>query len=222
MYIYFIDRGTYMRSIDIFKYNKLLTSVVKYPSYVLFSDLDDLEWPICRGLIPLVHPQVLPCVCSCGIIPVRPRVTSFITARTTFKASGDILSRPFALLSDLHLPDSLKSSLICETMANWHPDDWWDSPHPHIYIFRLVHLVPDLQQDWKDDKLYHDASFDTIPSRLADVMIALSLLRNHHYKGLLNTIEPSSTFEHYKNSTEIEHGQDTGSSLILSLSLSLS
>ena len=137
--------------------------------------MDNLEWPICGGLIP----RVLPCVCPRGIVPIRPHVTSFITARTTFKAFGDILSGPFAPLSGPHLPDSLKSSLICEIMANWHPDDWWDSSHPHIYISRLATPVPDLQQDWKDDKLYHDASSDTTPSRPTDVMITLSLLRNH-------------------------------------------
>ena len=52
-------------------------------------------------------------------------------------------------------------------------------------------------------------------------MIALSLLHNHHYKGQLRTIKPFSTFEHYKNLTEIEQMGDTVSSLTLSLSLSL-
>ena len=169
------------------------------------------------GLYPTCSPTSTSCICPRGIVPVRPRVTSFITSRTTFKVSVDILSEPFVLLSSPHLPDSLKSSLICETMANWHPYDWWDSLHSHIYISRLARPVPNLQQDWKDDKLYHDASFDTTPNRPADVMIALSLLRNHHYKGQLSTIEPSFTFEHYKNPIEIEQGQDTVSSLSLSL-----
>ena len=56
-----------------------------------------------------------------------------------------------------------------------------------------------------DGKLCHDASSDTAPSRLANMMIALSLLRNHHYNGQLSTTEPLSTFEHYKNPTVIEH-----------------
>ena len=50
-------------------------------------------------------------------------------------------------------------------------------------------------------------------------MIVLSLLRNHHYKGQLNTTEPFSTFEHYKNPIVIEQNGDTMSSLTLSLSL---
>ena len=72
----------------------------------------------CGGLIPRVHPRILPHVYPHGIVPVKPHVTSFITAKTTFKASGDILSRPFALLSSPYLPDSLKSSLICETLVS--------------------------------------------------------------------------------------------------------
>ena len=31
---------------------------------------------LCGGLIPQVHPQVLSCVCPCGIIPTMPCVTS--------------------------------------------------------------------------------------------------------------------------------------------------
>ena len=53
-------------------------------------------------------------------------------------------------------------------------------------------------------------------------MIALSILRNHHYKGQLSTTESDSIFEYYKNPTEIEEEEDTVSHLNpLSLSLSL-
>ena len=41
-----------------------------------------------------------------------------ITTLTTSKASGDALSEPFVLLSNPHLLDSLKSSLIYETIAS--------------------------------------------------------------------------------------------------------
>ena len=68
----------------------------------------------------------------------------------------------------------------------------------------------------------YDAPSDTIPSRFANVMIALSPLRNHHHKGQISIVEPSSSFEHYKNPTVIEHGEDIVSSLTNSLSLSLS
>ena len=57
------------------------------------------------------------------------------------------------------------------------------------------------------------------PNYPAEVMIALSLLRDLHYKGQLSTVEPSFTTEHYKNPTIIEHEEDTEFSLSLSLSL---
>lgn len=49
----------------------------------------------------------------------------------------------------------------------------------------------------------YDAPSYTTLSRLASMMIALSLPRNHYYNGQLNTTEPLSSFEHYKNPTEI-------------------
>ena len=42
------------------------------------------------------------------------------------------------------------------------------------------------------------------PNCLAEVMIALALLCNHHYISQLSTAEPPSTLEHYKNTTEIK------------------
>ena len=90
----------------------------------------------CRGLIPRVHPQILLCVCPRGILPTRPRVTSFITVRTTFKVPESILSRLFELPSSHHLLHSLKSILICETLPNWHQIDWWDSSHPYVCFSR--------------------------------------------------------------------------------------
>ena len=45
------------------------------------------------------------------------------------------------------------------------------------------------------------------------MMIALLLLRNHHYKSQLSTTKPSSIFEHYKNPNEREQNEDTVSSL---------
>ena len=146
----------------------------------------------CEGLIPRIHPRILPRICPRGIVPVRPHVTSFITAQTTFKTSRDILSRPFALLSSPYLPDSLKSSLICETLVSWHRIDWWDSSHPHVYFSRQTRQVLGHQQDWKDDKLCHGTPSDTTPNRPAEVMIVLSLMRNHHHKGQLSTIESFS------------------------------
>ena len=77
-------------------------------------------------------------------------------------------------------------------------------------------------QGWRIGKLYHDAPPVTALSCTEDVMIALSLLRNLHYKGQLSTAEPFFTIEHYKNPTVIEHGEDIVSSLTNSLSLSLS
>ena len=68
--------------------------------------------------MPRVHPRILPRARPCGIVLARPRVISFIIARTTFKASEDILSGPFVLLSCPHLPDSLKSSLIYEALVD--------------------------------------------------------------------------------------------------------
>ena len=41
--------------------------------------------------IPHVHLQILPCVCSHGVILARSGVTSFTIGRTTFEASGDNL-----------------------------------------------------------------------------------------------------------------------------------
>ena len=155
----------------------------------------DLEWLICGGLIPRVHPRVLLCVCPCGIVLVRPHVTSFINAWTTFKASGDILLGLFVPLSSPHLPDSLKSSLICETMANWHPDDWWDSPHPHIYISRLASPVSYLQQDGKDDKLYHDASSDTTPNRPGLPCHYCAIITTRANSALLSLPPPLNTIK---------------------------
>ena len=57
------------------------------------------------------------------------------------------------------------------------------------------------------------------PQPPANVMIALSLLRNHHYKGQLNTTESGSTSKYYKNPTERGHKEDIVSWMI-SLSLS--
>ena len=95
----------------------------------------------CGDLIPHVHPCVLPFVCPRGIVPARPCVTFFTTTRTTFKAFEDILSGPLVPLSGPHLPDSLKSSLICKALANWHHIDWWDSSHPHVYFSRQARQV---------------------------------------------------------------------------------
>ena len=67
-----------------------------------------------------------------------------------------------------------------------------------------VDRVSSHQQGWKDDKLCLDAPFDTAPNCLANVMITLSLLHNHHYMVQLSITEPSSTFEHYKNKTKWE------------------
>ncbi|KAL6323466.1 hypothetical protein AAG906_039038 [Vitis piasezkii] len=77
-------------------------------------------------------------------------------------------------------------------------------------------------QGWRSGKLYHDAPPVTTPSCTEDVMIALSLLRNLHYKGQLSTAEPFFTIEHYKNPIIIEHGEDIVSSLTNSFFLSLS
>ena len=95
----------------------------------------------CGDLIPHVHPCVLPFVCPRGMVPARPCVTFFTTTRTTFKAFEDILSGPLVPLSGPHLPDSLKSSLICKALANWHHIDWWDSSHPHVYFSRQARQV---------------------------------------------------------------------------------
>ena len=90
------------------------------------------------------------------------------------------------------------------------------------------------QQGWGNNGLCHDTPPNTAPNCPADVMIALTLLRTHHYKGQLSTAKPSFTFEpsfileRYKNPTVIEQkGGETVSfqnqpSLSLSLSLSLS
>ena len=88
------------------------------------------------GLIPRVHPRILPRICPRGIVLATPCVTSFITARTSFEVFENILSGSFALLSRPHLLDSLKSSLICETVTNWHLIDWWNSSHSHVYFSR--------------------------------------------------------------------------------------
>ena len=117
---------------------------------------------------------------------------------------GNILSGPFVPLSSPYPPDSLKSSLICETLVSWYQIDWWDPSHPYVYFNRQARHVLGHQQDWKDDKLCHDAPSNIAPNRPANMMIALSLLRNHHYNGQLSTTEPLSTFEHYKNPTIIE------------------
>ena len=50
--------------------------------------------------------------------PQLGHASVLITTRITSKASGDTLSEPFALLSGLHILDSLKSSLIYETVAS--------------------------------------------------------------------------------------------------------
>ena len=67
----------------------------------------------------------------------------------------------------------------------------------------------------------HDALSNIAPNHPTNVMIALSLLHNHHHKGQLSTIKPFSTFEHYKNLTKIEQMGDTLSSLTLSLRVSI-
>ena len=118
--------------------------------------------------------------------------------------SGDILFGPFTPLSKPYSLGDLKSSLICEALANWRQIDRWDASHPPVYFNRQTCQVLGHQQDWKDNKLCHDASSDTAPNRPVDVMIALLLLRNHRYKGQLSTIEIFSTFKHYKNPIEIE------------------
>ena len=149
--------------------------------------------------MPRVHPRILPRARPCGIVLARPRVISFITARTTFKASEDILSGPFVLLSCPHLPDSLKSSLICEALVDWHYINLWDFSRPHIYFNRQTRQASGHQKDWKDGKLCHDTPSDTTPSRLVKVMIALSLMCHHHHRSQLSTTEPFSSFKHYKN-----------------------
>ena len=133
-----------------------------------------------------------------------PHVTSFITAWTTFEASKNILSGPFVPLSDLHSLDSLKSSLIYETMANGHQTDWWDSPHPHVCLSRCAHSVSGHQQGWKDGELCHDVFPNTTPNCPVVVMIALALLHNHHYMSQLSTVKLPSTLEHYKSMIEME------------------
>ena len=114
------------------------------------------------------------------------------------------MSEPFVPLSGPHSLDCLKSSLIYETMVNWHQIDWWDSPHPHVCLNRCARPISGHQQGWRDDKLCHEVLSDTIPKCLVDVMIALALLSNHHYMGQLSTIEPPSTLKNYKSMTEIE------------------
>ena len=137
-------------------------------------------------------------LCPRGIIPIRPCVISFMTARITFKASRDILSGPFALLNGPYISNSFKSFMICKTLVNWHQinwwdsshhHNWWDSSHHHTYLNRQARQVSGHQQDWKDGKLCHDVPSDTAPNRPVEVMIALSLIRNHHHKGQLNTVE---------------------------------
>ena len=146
----------------------------------------------CGGFLPRIFPCVPLHTCPYGIILAGPRVTPPITDRTTFEVPGHFPPGSIGPLSGPHLPDSLKSSLICETMASWHQNDWWDSSHPHIYISRLACTVSYFQQDWMDDKLCHDVPSKIVLSCLAVVMIALSLLRNYHYKGQLNTTVSSS------------------------------
>ena len=46
------------------------------------------------------------------------------------------------------------------------------------------------------------------PNCPAEVMIALALLCNHHYISQLSTVEPPSTLEHYKGTTEIKEMAD--------------
>ncbi|KAL6319687.1 hypothetical protein AAG906_026752 [Vitis piasezkii] len=46
------------------------------------------------------------------------------------------------------------------------------------------------------------------PNCPAEVMIALALLCNHHYISQLSTVEPPSTLEHYKSTTEIKEMAD--------------
>ena len=95
-------------------------------------------------------------------------------------------------------------------------------PFPSLSLYQrtiMTSLIP--STSWRDNKLYHDVSFDIAPNRLAVMMIALSLLHSHHYKCQLSTIM-SSPFEHYKNPTETyQRGGNTVSSLTYSLSLSL-
>ena len=149
-----------------------------------------------------------------------PHVTSFITAWTTFEASKNILSGPFVPLSDPHSLDSLKSSLIYETMANGHQTDWWDSPHPHVYLSRCACSVSGHQQGWKDGELCHDVFPNTTPNCPVVVMISLALLHNHHYMSQLSTVKLPSTLEHYKSMIEMEEMGQWGL-FLLSFALSL-
>lgn len=138
------------------------------------------------------YPRVLPRVCPYGIISIGSRVTSFITAQTTFKVSEDILSRSFAPLRGPH-------PLITSNPL-WYVKLWLTDTKLIDVILpiltstsvRQTRPISGHQQDWKDDKLCHDAPSDTAPNSLAVVMIGLSLLRNHHYKGQLGTTMPSS------------------------------
>ena len=59
------------------------------------------------------------------------------------------------------------------------------------------------------------------PQPPADVMIVLPLLHNHHCKDHLNTTEPGSIFEHYKNPTERQGKERTLWVISTTLSLSL-
>ena len=93
-------------------------------------------------------------------------------------------------------------------------------PFPSLCLYqRTITSIPIPSISWRDDKLYHDASSDTAFSCLVVVMIAMSILLNHHYKGQLSTNVPSP-FEPYKNPTETK--QKEGATLwVLSPTLSL-
>lgn len=161
----------------------------------------------CGDLLPRICPHVPLRIFPHGRTLAGPRVTPFITDRTTFKALRNIISEPFGPLLRPHLLDSPKSSLICKTMAIWHRNDWWDSSHPYFCISRLARPIPYLQQDWRDNKLCHDTLLDTTASHLAVAMIALSLLRNHHYSiksRASSALLCFSPIEPYKNPIEVE------------------
>ena len=66
-------------------------------------------------------------------------------------------------------------------------------PFPSLSLYQRTvtsSFIPSIS--WRDGKLYHVALSDIALGRLAVVMIALSLLGSHHYKGQLNTTVPSS------------------------------
>lgn len=91
---------------------------------------------------------------------------------------GNLLFGLFTPLIVLHSPDSLKSSLVYETIANWHRIDWWDSSHPYVCFNRQDLKASTNYNEWQAmswSTAWHNSQ---LPCKCDDCSV---LLHHHHW-----------------------------------------